>query len=446
MRTVPASTLPSVAAQRELAAVAQVAVRDPVLKRLQWYDCPRHGGSLSVPGFSGALTCPRASTFCEQELPSNVVFPVANAAALSLLSVAAIVGPLLVAAACAVPVLSRRCGALLAVAAAERIAEALSVKRRDAGVVTTALRALRLGRSPVDATNGIDGRSRRAGTLGNGSGSGSGSGGGSGSGSGSGSRGSGRTCSLRCGSSAHPGPCTHSEATDRAYSETLPVRFAADIVASVVAEAEVLEPWHSVIVSFADLTSSFVCVRVCACVCVCVCVLARVRACAACGVATTQSPARDALVHGGARCPRVALRRGAAEHAGGRLDVPAPRCVCAHHRGHTARRCTSHQTTRRTAAVAPWHRRRRPVLRRPRRCLRHGRACVRNEHRKPAKLRRDVRVLARVVARYWRVLACAGVCWRVLARAGEPSASVCIFYRGWRLCASVCGCCWRSRC
>lgn len=34
---------------------------------IEWYGCPRGGGSLYIPGFTGSITCPQALTFCAYE-------------------------------------------------------------------------------------------------------------------------------------------------------------------------------------------------------------------------------------------------------------------------------------------------------------------------------------------------------------------------------------------
>ncbi len=37
----------------------------------RWYNCPKDGGLLYISGFTGSLECPKASTFCKREIPTN---------------------------------------------------------------------------------------------------------------------------------------------------------------------------------------------------------------------------------------------------------------------------------------------------------------------------------------------------------------------------------------
>ena len=57
----------------------QVGIKGQFDGKTYWYPCPTAGGKFYVPGFSGALTCPVASTFCQLEPITGLMYPEQNA-------------------------------------------------------------------------------------------------------------------------------------------------------------------------------------------------------------------------------------------------------------------------------------------------------------------------------------------------------------------------------
>jgi hypothetical protein len=53
----------------------QVAIKGQFDSATYWYQCPEKGGSLYIPGFFGALTCPAAADFCRMEPISGLRYP-----------------------------------------------------------------------------------------------------------------------------------------------------------------------------------------------------------------------------------------------------------------------------------------------------------------------------------------------------------------------------------
>jgi pentapeptide MXKDX repeat protein len=53
----------------------QVAIRSQFTNRIDWYRCPVEGGKLHIPGYTGALHCPPATSFCRLQDVSGVRYP-----------------------------------------------------------------------------------------------------------------------------------------------------------------------------------------------------------------------------------------------------------------------------------------------------------------------------------------------------------------------------------
>ena len=56
----------------------QVGIKGQLDGSTYWYGCPSAGGKLYIPGFSGALTCPEASSFCKLEKISGIIYAEQN--------------------------------------------------------------------------------------------------------------------------------------------------------------------------------------------------------------------------------------------------------------------------------------------------------------------------------------------------------------------------------
>jgi hypothetical protein len=56
----------------------QIGIKGQLDGNTYWYGCPASGGKLYIPGFSGALTCPTASTFCKFEKISGLMYAEQN--------------------------------------------------------------------------------------------------------------------------------------------------------------------------------------------------------------------------------------------------------------------------------------------------------------------------------------------------------------------------------
>lgn len=56
----------------------QVGLKGQLDGKAYWYKCPANGGKLYIPGWSGALTCPNAISFCSKETITNQVYAEQN--------------------------------------------------------------------------------------------------------------------------------------------------------------------------------------------------------------------------------------------------------------------------------------------------------------------------------------------------------------------------------
>lgn len=50
-------------------------MRSQFNNRIDWYRCPVGGGKLYIPGYTGALHCPDAATFCDMQTVSGIKYP-----------------------------------------------------------------------------------------------------------------------------------------------------------------------------------------------------------------------------------------------------------------------------------------------------------------------------------------------------------------------------------
>ena len=86
----------------------QIAVRDVMNGDLKWFTCPVGGGSVVIPGYSGVLHCPNATTFCALEKPTGIRYHVANTSQMWAGLMLAIIAPVLSCCVCVVPWTRRR--------------------------------------------------------------------------------------------------------------------------------------------------------------------------------------------------------------------------------------------------------------------------------------------------------------------------------------------------